>query len=274
MPSPDLYASLTADDLVTGDGVALDLPPASVGTRMVSGLLDVICTLAIAVPVAVLLLVSAAGRSGAVGHIALVASMITIFLVLPTTVETVTRGRSPGKAVMGLRTVRDDGGPISFSHAFVRALVGFVEIYAFTGAPAFLSALVSPRGKRLGDHAAGTYVVRDRVRLTLPTPVQGPPELHAWASGADMTALPVPLALRVRQFLARTQQLHPVAREETARRLAGEVLTHVAPAPPTGTHPERVLAAVVAERRTRDLARWQREEELRRRLTRAGTAGR
>jgi uncharacterized RDD family membrane protein YckC len=31
--------------------------------------------------------------------------------------------------------------------------------------PAFFSALISSRGKRLGDYAAGTYVVRDRVRL-------------------------------------------------------------------------------------------------------------
>ena len=49
----------------------------------------------------------------------------------------------------------------------MRALIGFVEIYVFTGVPAFFSALMSSRGKRLGDYAAGTYVVRDRVRLRL-----------------------------------------------------------------------------------------------------------
>ena len=35
----------------------------------------------------------------------------------------------------------------------------------FGGGPAFFSALLSSRGKRLGDYAAGTYVVRERVRL-------------------------------------------------------------------------------------------------------------
>ena len=103
--------------------------------------------------------------------------MITVFLVVPTTVETLSRGRSLGKLACGLRTVRDDAGPISFQHAFVRALIGFVEIYAFTGAPAFFSALLSTKGKRLGDHAAGTYVVRERVRLHLAPPALLPPHL-------------------------------------------------------------------------------------------------
>ena len=55
--------------------------------------------------------------------------------------ETLTRGRSLGKLALGLRTVRDDAGPITFHHALVRALIGFVEIYVFSGIPAFFSML-------------------------------------------------------------------------------------------------------------------------------------
>ena len=40
MSTPD-FAMLTPDDLVTGEAVALDLPPATVGARMGSGLIDV-----------------------------------------------------------------------------------------------------------------------------------------------------------------------------------------------------------------------------------------
>ena len=40
-PGPT-FASLTADDHVTGEAVALDLPPASLGARIVSGLIDVL----------------------------------------------------------------------------------------------------------------------------------------------------------------------------------------------------------------------------------------
>ena len=40
MATPE-FATLTTDDLVTGEAVALDLPPASLGSRIASGLIDV-----------------------------------------------------------------------------------------------------------------------------------------------------------------------------------------------------------------------------------------
>jgi hypothetical protein len=44
-------------------------------------------------------------------------------------------------------------------------------------------------------------------------------------------------------------------------------MEHVAPPPPAGAPPELVLAAVIAERRQRDLARLRREAQARSRLT-------
>jgi hypothetical protein len=167
---------------------------------------------------------------------------------------------------VGLRTVRDDAGPITFQHAFVRALIGIVELYAFAGGPAFFSALVSARGKRLGDHAAGTYVVRDRVRLHLAPPPMMPPHLAGWASSADITSLPTGLTLAVRQYLGRLPTLDPTSRQSVGESLAQQVGRHVAPPPPRGTSPEAYLAAVVAARRERDTARLQREAALRQRL--------
>ena len=145
------------------------------------------------------------------------------FLVFPTTIETLTRGKSLGKLAFGLRTVRDDAGPISFQHSFVRALIGVVEIYVFMGVPAFFSALLSSRGKRLGDYAAGTYVVRERVKLQLSPPPPMPPQLASWAAGADMASLPTGLALAVRQFLGRLPQIDPASRAAIGGRLAGAV---------------------------------------------------
>jgi uncharacterized RDD family membrane protein YckC len=261
------FATLTTDDLVTGEAVALDLPPASLGARIASGLIDLVATVLLLMAVVMLYLVAVLRTDAALAHVALVGSLITVFLVFPTTLETLTRGRSLGKLALGLRTVRDDAGPISFQHAFVRSLVGVVEIYAFSGVPAFFSALVSSRGKRLGDYAAGTYVVRDRVKLQLTVPSQMPPHLAAWARGADITALPTGLALAVRQFLGRFHSIDPQSRATIGGRLADEVRRHVAPPPPPGTRAEDFLAAVVASRRERDQARLRREAELRRRLT-------
>jgi uncharacterized RDD family membrane protein YckC len=225
------FASLTSDDHVTGEAVALDLPPASLGPRIVSGLVDVLVTLVVLVATIFLFGIAALQSDGALAHVAFIGTLIAVFLVLPTTVETLTRGRSLGKLAMGLRTVRDDAGPITAQHAFVRALIGFVEIYVFSGVPAFFSAMLSSKGKRLGDYAAGTYVVRSRVRLQLAPPAVMPPGLAAWA------------------------------------RTAEQVASYVAPPPPPGTPPQAYLAAVVASRRERDLARLRREAALRERLT-------
>ena len=271
LPSPaGEFATLTDDDLVTGEAVALDLPPASLGARIVSGLIDIIATVATLIIVVLLVLPVALQTDDALMWVAYVGTMITVFLVVPTAFETLTRGRSLGKLAMGLRTVRDDAGPISFQHAFVRALIGFVEIYAFSGVPAFFSALLSSKGKRLGDYAAGTYVVRERVVLRLPMPAPMPPPLARWAASADIASLPTGLAVAVRQFLGRSGQIDPAVRHELAARLADQARPYVAPAPPPGTPPEAFLAAVIAARRDRDHQRLYREAMLRHRLTARG----
>lgn len=266
MPASE-FATLTQDDLVTGEGVALDLPAAGLGIRLVSGLLDVLATIVVAFVTFFALLVATIPTDDALLEAAYVLGMILVFVVWPTTLETLTRGRSLGKMATGLRTVRDDGGPISAQHALVRALVGFVEIYGLSAVPAFFSMLVSNRGKRLGDFAAGTYVVRDRVPLQLPLPPQMPPPLATWARRADIASLPTGLALAVRQFLGRLPALDPATRHRIATALLTDVQKYVAPAPPPGAPPEMVLAAVIAERRTRDLARLRREAEARAKLT-------
>src|SRR3954447_19185078 len=230
MSAPE-FATLTSDDLVTGEAVALDLPAASLGARIVSGLIDVVVTMILFIAAVFVFIVAALQSDQALIWTSFVATMIVVFIVYPSTVETLTRGKSLGKLVCAQGAVRDDASPITFEHAFVKALVGFVEIYVFTGVPAFFCALVSPRGKRLGDYAAGTYVVRDRVRLRLAPPTLMPPPLQQWARTADMASLPTGLALAVRQFLGRLPTLDPQSRVVIGTRLADQVSEYVAPSP-------------------------------------------
>ena len=184
MAGPE-FATLTTDDLVTGEAVALDLPPAGLGTRMVSGLIDVVATLVLLVAVVMVFMTASLQADEALLWVAWIGTLVTVFLVFPTSMETLTRGKSLGKLAMGLRTVRDDAGPVSFQQSFVRALLAVVEVYLFAGVPAFFCALLNSRGKRLGDLAAGTYVVRERVRLRLPPPPPMPPQLATWATYGD-----------------------------------------------------------------------------------------
>jgi uncharacterized RDD family membrane protein YckC len=255
------------DDFVTGEAVALDLPPASIGSRMLSGFLDYLI-----VWVVTFTLVSAGAALSRQLDDALIAGTLLVcfliaWLAYPVTMETLTRGRSLGKMAAGLRTVRDDAGPITFRHAFARGLLGVVEVYMFWGVPAVIASILSKKGKRLGDMVAGTYVVRDRVTAQLPPPVPMPPQLASWAMSADITQLPDDLAMAVRTFLPAAQTMTLPAREEMGRKLLAEMSLYVSPPPPPGNHPEYVLAAILADRRRRDTVRLARDTALRQRLT-------
>jgi uncharacterized RDD family membrane protein YckC len=240
------------DGVVIGEGVLLENQPTSFVTRALGALIDVTAT--VVVWALVLLGFSIAGGSidddGA--RILLIVMMVLFFIVVPTTVETLTRGRSLGKLAVGIRVVRDDGGPIRFRQAFVRALVGVLELWLTMGSVALIASLVQPQGKRLGDLLAGTYAIRVRGTVTARQVVPMPPHLAGWAAGADVGRLPDGLALSVRQFLVRAAGLHPASRADLGGRLADEALRHVSPPPPPGTGPEEFLAAVVAARRDRD----------------------
>jgi hypothetical protein len=64
----------------------------------------------------------------------------------------------------------------------------------------------------------------------------------------------------------RAPLLSPSSRAALGSQLHDEVVAYLAPRPPAGTHPELMLAAVIADRRRRDWIRLQRDAALRSRL--------
>jgi uncharacterized RDD family membrane protein YckC len=245
---------VTTEGILTGEGVLLDARPASFATRLLAGALDllVLGVVLVGVMIAAGVLGTEVGEQA--GQALVVVTLVLVMVVIPTTVETLSRGRSLGKLAAGIRIVRDDGGPVRFRQALVRALVGVGELWIAVGSVALLTSLLNDHGKRVGDILAGTYAVRVRgAARTLP-PLSMPPGLAGWAHAADMRRLPDGLALSARQFLGRSAGLHPGSRVALGDRLADEVSRYVAPPPPPGTHPEAFLAAVLAERRDREFA--------------------
>ena len=253
--------------VTTSEAVEVELPVAHVFARCLSALIDLIALVIALAAVAVVAVRFLDGASMAVTQTALVVSLVLTVLGIPIALETITRGKTLGKLLLGLRTVRDDGGPISFRHAVVRGLTAWIEIYLAQGTVALTAALLTKRNRRLGDLAAGTYVINERQTMRLPLPSAMPTELEAWARGADIASLPDSLALSVRQFLVRAPSLTPPARHTLGVELARRVSRHVAPPPPPGTHPETFLAGVLADRRRRDGERLARETALRARVT-------
>lgn len=241
-------------DVVTGDAVVLDVQIAQLPVRAVGALIDI--TVVFFGYVVALVLWSIALREF---DDAVIGAIIVIFTVLvlvgyPLVFETATRGRSVGKIVMGLRVVSDDGGPERFRQALFRALASVVEIWMLFGSPAVISSMISPKAKRLGDIFAGTIVISERGPKLGPPPAM-PVSLAWWASSLHLSGLGAEQAELARQFLSRAPQLDPRVRDQMAYRIAGDVLSRVAPPPPPGTPPQLALAAVLAERHHRELAR-------------------
>ncbi len=245
--------ALNEFELVTGEAVALDVRPASVILRAAGTIIDWLAYLLLFVAMALLVtwlvgdsidtaLTRALGISGLVFSI----------LVVPMTVETLTGGRSLGKLAIGARIVRDDGGAIQLRHAFIRALVGVMELYFTFGGLAAMTALLNGRSKRLGDLLAGTYSQHERVPADN-APVRGLPlELGEWAETVDIVRLPDQLSRRIAQFLRQASRLTPESRASLAAGLAGEAAAFVSPLPAAPS--EVFLLGVAAVRRDREYA--------------------
>jgi uncharacterized RDD family membrane protein YckC len=242
------------EPVVTGDAVVLDVQLAQLPVRALAAIIDV-TVVSIGYIIGVVLWAATltefdSALSGAV----LIIFTVVALVGYPVAFETATRGRSLGKMALGLRVVSDDGGPERFRQALFRALAGVIEIWTFTGGPAVICSLLSPKGKRIGDVFAGTVVISERApRLTPPPPM--PPQLAWWASSLQLSGLGAGQAELARQFLSRAGQLDPAVRDQMAYRIAGEVIAQISPPPPPGVPPQLVLAAVLAERHRRELAR-------------------
>jgi uncharacterized RDD family membrane protein YckC len=244
-------------DLVTGEAVPLEMRLAKLPSRALAILLDWGLLAAIGIPLAIALGSVLSTADPALQATLGLLGFIGLFVGVPVLVETLSRGRSLGKLALGLRVVRDDGGPVRFRHALTRGLAGvFVDFLLTSGAGAIICSLLNERGKRVGDILAGTVVVRERAPArTEPLPAV-PPQLAAWATGLELSRLPADLGVAVRSYLGRYPQLAPPVRDRMGAQLASEVAQFVTPAPPPGTPPWAYLAAVLAERGRRESGRF------------------
>jgi uncharacterized RDD family membrane protein YckC len=242
-------------DVVTGEAVVLDLRLARLASRGLALALDVLCQLFALVVLSFIVLTGPLDTALEVALGLVVA--VGVLVGYPVTSETLSRGRTLGKLAMGLRVVRDDGGPIRFRHALVRGLAGFfVDFWALglLGAVAVFVSLSSTKAKRVGDLLAGTVVIRERMPTSTVAMVYMPPWLASWAAGLDLSRLQDDLALAVRNYLSRQLDFTVTAADALAWRLAVDVGQAIGVPVPQGIRPVDYLSAVLAERRAREQA--------------------
>lgn len=246
------------DVVITGEAIALLVQPASLFLRVAAAIVDaIVVILGMIITYEILFLIMELRGDGDeipfFSNEAQVAAFISIvtavwLFLVPMLVETLTRGKSLGRFIVGTRIVRDDGGPITLRHAFVRTLIGLGELWMTMGAGAIIAAWTNRRGKRIGDIFAGTYAVSEASGVTR-RPLLMAPELADWAGDANIGELDGVTTVAARRFLQSATKMDPIHRQRTAQALATALVNKVYPPPPPGTDPERFIAAVLVLRR-------------------------
>jgi uncharacterized RDD family membrane protein YckC len=154
--------------VATPERVAFEYRAAGPGSRFVAQVIDLV--LLVIVLAIVIAAAAAFGDLTGQGGLALLLGILLGFVIVVGyfwTMEALWSGKTLGKYVMGLRVVGDLGEPITFTAASIRNLVRIVDFLPFFYALGLVVLFVNGRGKRLGDLAAGTIVVRDREAVSL-----------------------------------------------------------------------------------------------------------
>ena len=221
--------------IVTPEAVRLELETAGVGSRTLAYLLDLLIMGAILSSLSSLFVLAMAGAGTEVFAVVLLILLISaVQFGYPIAFEVLWRGRTPGKAALGLRVVTREGGPVRLRHAAIRAVLGLVDFLLTFGAVAVISVLVTRNDQRLGDLAAGTVVLRERVSQPSAIAVRFPPPrgLEGWVDTFDVSRLDERGYLLARAFLLRAGALPPLTRERLAREVAEAVVRDVRTQPP------------------------------------------
>jgi uncharacterized RDD family membrane protein YckC len=191
---------LPDSDLVvpTPERVSFDYQVAGLGTRAIAQILDLLIVGFILLAVfAVALAVSAASGQTAT-LILLFGSFVVIFGYFWVS-ESLWSGQTVGKKAFRLRAVGDRGEPLTFGQAGIRNIVRIVDFLPYGYGVGLVVLFANGKGKRLGDLAAGTIVVKDSDHIWLwqlpggktpvsPAAVAAPaPVAHAAASAAELT---------------------------------------------------------------------------------------
>lgn len=148
----------------TPEGLELDLTLAGLGSRMIAAVVD-----AIIVGLALLGLGLAVGSligTGADDLLVAGLSAVAISIVVLgyfAGFEAFNEGRTLGKRSVGIRVVTMEGDSIGFLAAFLRNLLRLVDFLPLIYVVGSITILTTRTNQRLGDIAANTIVIRERL---------------------------------------------------------------------------------------------------------------
>ena len=157
------------------EGVEIRLRSAGPMPRAGAYLIDLLIRLAVLILGGIVLSLAGFAIGGKVASGLMLLVWFLLDWLYPVFFEAGKRGATPGKRMAGLRVVQATGSPITPGQAVVRNFLRFIDgMPLFTYAFGMASCLASKRFQRLGDLAAGTVVIYDRI-APLPVIAAPPP---------------------------------------------------------------------------------------------------
>ena len=240
-------------DLVTPEGVTLQLELAGLGSRGLAAILDLLIQGAILIGVAIV----AVNLDGTLAFLVFTLAFPVLFFGYPVLFELLMSGQTPGKAAMKLRVVRQDGGPVGVASSVLRNFVRIIDFLPWFYGVGGIAVFATTKNQRLGDIAAGTLVIREpseRPQAFNPGPLAGRWDLdkrdRQIADGWDVSAVTNQELAVVKQFMARRTDLDTAARNKMAGDLARRLRPKVSH-PPQELTDQRFLELVVAAKNAR-----------------------
>jgi uncharacterized RDD family membrane protein YckC len=162
---------------------------------------------------------SAAKAGSGVVLLALFAAQWVYFVVLEAT-----RGRTLGKAALGIRVVAESGRPIGWRAAALRNLLRAADALPTGYLVGLVSMSMSARFQRLGDLAAGTIVVvPESAGAASPIELSPPAHPKELATLPDHVALDADEREAIEMFLRRRFTLGRAREHELAEMIAGPI---------------------------------------------------
>jgi uncharacterized RDD family membrane protein YckC len=159
----------------TPENVAFQYKVAGIGSRFLAALIDTIfITLIQIFLIIIILLIWSAQTSSTqdtqpstwlIAFLGFLASFVLggyyIFF------EIQWNGKSPGKRIVGLQVIRNDGTSITLTESLIRNLIRLVDFLPANYAIGVLTMFIDAQSRRLGDMAAGTLVILEQSKVTL-----------------------------------------------------------------------------------------------------------
>ncbi len=131
--------------------------------------------------------------------------------------ESLAGGRSPGKRIVGLRVVSEQGRAIGAAQALARNLLRFIDALPIGYVLGISSVLLSSRRQRLGDIAAGTLVVRlDRPPVAISVDDSAHPGDEAFVFDRSQSRRIGPREIRLARESLRRHQAGAISEERPA----------------------------------------------------------